>query len=78
MAQPIHLRERAGRCRRLARDSTDATLRGNFLELADEYATRAAALESAEANSKRRLGRSGRRSDWLAAFDAGGVINRRK
>jgi hypothetical protein len=42
------IREQAERCRRLARDSTDTTLRDSLLELADEYVARAAALEGAE------------------------------
>jgi hypothetical protein len=48
MAQSIYLREQAERCRRLARDSTDTSLRASLLELADEYAARAAAVEDAE------------------------------
>jgi hypothetical protein len=64
MAQSVYLREQTERCRRL--------------ELANEYVASAAAAEGAETNSKRRPGRSRRRSDWLAAIVAGGVINRRK
>ncbi len=48
MAQSLHLREQAERCRRLARGSTDTNLRDRLLELADEYAARAAAMEDPE------------------------------
>jgi hypothetical protein len=48
MAQSFDLREQAGRCRRLARGSTDTTLRASLLDLADEYTARAAALEGGE------------------------------
>ena len=47
MAQSLHLREQAERCRRLARDSTDTNLRERLLEFAGEYAAQAAALEEA-------------------------------
>ena len=40
--------EQAERCRRLARDSADANARGRLLELADDYAARAAAMEDRE------------------------------
>jgi hypothetical protein len=46
MAQTFHLREQAERCRRLARDSTDPSLRDSLMKLADEYATRASVEES--------------------------------
>ena len=45
MAQSFHLREQAERCRRLARDSTDPTLRDSLLKLADESTARASAQE---------------------------------
>jgi hypothetical protein len=48
MAQFFHLCEQAERCRRLARDSTDPKLRDRLLELADDYAARAAALHDQE------------------------------
>lgn len=48
MAQSLHLREQAERCRRLARGSTDVSLRDRLLELADEYAARAAAAADPE------------------------------
>jgi hypothetical protein len=48
MAQFFHPREQAERCRRLARDSTDVNLRDRLLELADEYAARAAAMQDQE------------------------------
>ena len=52
MAQSFHLREQAERCRGLARDSTDPTLRNGLLklaeELAEEYAVRANAQENDE------------------------------
>lgn len=50
MAQSFHLREQAERCRRLARDSTDPNLRDSLMRLADEYAARANARESDDAN----------------------------
>ena len=46
MAQSFHLREQTERCRRLARDSTDPTLRDSLLKLAEEYAARASAQEN--------------------------------
>ena len=48
MAQSLHLHEQAERCRRLTRDSADVNLRGRLLELADDYAARAAAMEDRE------------------------------
>jgi hypothetical protein len=45
MARSFHLREQAERCRCLARDSTDPTLRDSLLKLADEYTARASAQE---------------------------------
>ena len=46
MAQSLHLREQAERCRRLGRDSTDPVLRDSLFKLADEYAARASAEEN--------------------------------
>ena len=46
MAQSLQLREQAERCRRLARDCTDPTLRDSLLRLAEEYAARAGAQEN--------------------------------
>jgi hypothetical protein len=46
MAQSFHLLEQAERCRRLARDSTDAALRDSLLKLAVDYAVRANAQEN--------------------------------
>jgi hypothetical protein len=46
MAQSFHLLEQAERCRRLARDSTDPTLRDSLLKLVDEYAARAGAQKN--------------------------------
>jgi hypothetical protein len=46
MDQPFYLLEQAERCRRLARDSTDASLRDNLLKLAEEYTARASAEEN--------------------------------
>jgi hypothetical protein len=46
MAQSFHLREQVERCRRLARDCTDPTLRDSLLRLAEEYAARAGAQEN--------------------------------
>ena len=59
MAEPFHLREQAERCRRLARDSTDPTLRDSLLRLAEEYIARA---EGHEANDP---------AVWQAASDDG-------
>jgi hypothetical protein len=50
MAQSFYLREQAERCRRLARDSTDPSLRDSLVQLADEYAARASGQESEEAS----------------------------
>ena len=61
MAQSIYLREQAERCRRLARDSTDISLRASLLELADEYAARAAAVEDAETQFEMRA-----RATWAS------------
>jgi hypothetical protein len=44
---PLHFREQAERCRRLARDSIDPVLRDSLFRLADEYAARAAVEENA-------------------------------
>ncbi len=52
MAQTLHHREQAERCRRLARDTTDTNLRDRLLELADEYAARAAAMEDPESPAR--------------------------
>ena len=53
MVQPLYLREKASylrkqaeRCRRLARGSVDPGLRDSMLGLADEFAARAAVLQS--------------------------------
>jgi len=46
MAQSFHLREQAECCRRLARDSTDDSLRDSLLALAEEYTARANTLEN--------------------------------
>jgi hypothetical protein len=46
MAQSLHLREQAERCRRFARDCTDPALRDSLLRLAEEYAARAGAQEN--------------------------------
>lgn len=45
MAESLQFREQAERCRRLARDCTDDSVRDNLLGLADEYVARAVALE---------------------------------
>jgi hypothetical protein len=45
MAQSFYLREHAERCRRLARDSTDACVRDGLLRLAEDYNTKADAQE---------------------------------
>jgi hypothetical protein len=48
MSQSLQLREQAERCRRLARDSTDDSVRDGLLTLAGEYIARAAALEDVQ------------------------------
>jgi hypothetical protein len=65
MAQSFHLREQAERCRRLARDSTDPSLRDSLLRLADEYAARASAQES-KWNDDRTVMRARRDDDGAA------------
>jgi hypothetical protein len=45
MAQSFHFREQAERCRRLARDSTDTSVRAGLLNLAEEYTAKADAQE---------------------------------
>ncbi len=54
MAQSLHLHEQAGRCRRLARDSTDPNLRDCLLELADQYTAEGAAMEDQETQRRTR------------------------
>jgi hypothetical protein len=49
MAQLFHFREQAERCRRLARDSSDPSVRDGLLSLADEYTAKADALENDQA-----------------------------
>jgi hypothetical protein len=51
MAQSSYFRNQAERFRRLACDSSDPALRDRFQRLADEFTTRAAALESRSAGS---------------------------
>jgi hypothetical protein len=63
MALSFHLREQAERCRRLARDSTDPSLRDSLLRLADEYAARASAQEND--------GTNGDTNDGTAVWQAG-------
>ena len=46
MNQPFYLLGQAERCRRLARDSTDAGLSDSLLKLAEEYTARAGAGEN--------------------------------
>jgi hypothetical protein len=46
MDQPFYLLKQAERCRRLARDSTDASRCEGLLNLAEEYAARAGAEEN--------------------------------
>jgi hypothetical protein len=43
-----YFREQADRCRRLARDSTDAVLKVSLRRLADEYQMRADEIENDE------------------------------
>jgi hypothetical protein len=46
MDQPFYRLEQAERCRRLARASTDASLRNSLLKLAEECAARASTGEN--------------------------------
>jgi hypothetical protein len=55
MDQPFYLREQAERCRRLARDSTDPSLRDSLPKLAGEQVARA----SAQANDERAVLQAG-------------------
>ena len=48
MAQSVHLREQADRCRRLARGSNDVVTQERLLKLATEYDARADAQDAAE------------------------------
>jgi hypothetical protein len=50
MAQSLQFQQQAERCRRLARDSTDPSLRDTLMRLADEYAARASVQESEDAS----------------------------
>jgi hypothetical protein len=45
MAQSFYLREQSERCRRLARDSTDPSVRDGLLSLAEDYTAKADAQE---------------------------------
>ena len=45
MARSFYLLEQAERCRRLARDSTDPSVRDRLFKLADEYTAKADAQE---------------------------------
>jgi hypothetical protein len=45
MVQSFFLREQAARCRRLARASTDPSVRDGLLNLAEEYTAKADAQE---------------------------------
>jgi hypothetical protein len=45
MVQSFHFREQAERCRRLARDTTDLSVRDGLLNLAEEYSAKADAQE---------------------------------
>jgi hypothetical protein len=47
MADSSYLREKAGQCLRLARDSTDPMLIKSLTELAAEYSARAIAADAA-------------------------------
>jgi erythromycin esterase-like protein len=61
MDQPFCLLGQAERCRRLARDSTDAGLSDRLLKLAEEYTARASA------------GENDRTAVWLADADDQGT-----
>ena len=69
MAQSFHLREQAERCRRLARDSTDPSLRDSLMRLADEYTARAGVQESKEASD----GANDDKTVWRARPDDDGA-----
>jgi hypothetical protein len=72
MAQSFHLREQAERCRRLARDSADPTLRDSLLKLADESTARASAPEDNDISDDAAIWQAVRTTrtliDWLAAI----------
>jgi hypothetical protein len=59
MAQSLYLREQAERCRRLARGSTDPSLREGLLKLADEFATRARAEDNRGTNDQTAVWQAG-------------------
>jgi hypothetical protein len=46
IARSFYIRDQAERCRRLARDCTDTSLRDGLFKLADEYIAQASAQES--------------------------------
>jgi hypothetical protein len=70
MAQSFDLLEQAGRCRRLARDSTDANARDRFLELADQYTAQGAAREDQETQRRTRAWPDVSKSAWDAGTNA--------
>jgi len=74
MAQYLQLHGQAERSRRLARDSTDTNLRDRLLELADEYAARATAMEDKETRSETPARTSLALPDRLIAIGDGAAI----
>ena len=52
MAQSAEYRDKAERCRRLARDCTDQDAREALLKLGDEYSAHATALANAESRAR--------------------------
>jgi hypothetical protein len=51
MAQSLHLREQAGRCRRLARGADDLVTEERLLKLAAEYEAQADAQDTADGDA---------------------------
>jgi hypothetical protein len=73
MAQSVQLREQAERCRRLARDSTDPSLRDSLMQLADEYAARASVQESEDASEDASDDANGGKTVWRLRPDDDGA-----
>jgi len=72
MAHSFDLLEQAGRCRRLARDSTNANARDRFLELTDQYTAQGAAMEDQETETPARTSLA--LPDRLVAIGDGAAI----
>ena len=67
--QSFYLRDQAERCRRLARDSTDPSLRDSLMSLADEYAAQATVQQSEDASD----GANDGNTAWQARRDDDGA-----